>query len=134
MQSDGYQSVYFHKIWVEYYCLDKNQAPEILSSKFIRCKVHTSAKSQNFVDTLAPQNPCGQNSWNLIFFLKRQGYRYYQEKIQVGITSSSYINLTMKLLINCKITQKQGKNETLHSLGSHISFLLQIGSTSVHVS
>ena len=27
-QTDGYQSGYFHKIWMEYYCMDKNQGSE----------------------------------------------------------------------------------------------------------
>lgn len=34
-----------------------------------------------------------------IFFLKRPSYRYYYEKNQIGPTSSSYINLTIKLWI-----------------------------------
>ena len=46
------------------------------------------------------KNPRGQNIWNWNFFyLKRQGYRYYYRKNQVEPTSSSYINLTTKLLI-----------------------------------
>ena len=28
LQSDGYETGYFHKAWVEYYCLGKNQASE----------------------------------------------------------------------------------------------------------
>ena len=46
---------------MEYYCLGENQASETFFSKFIRG-----------------------------LYLKRQDYRYYQEKNQVGLTSSSY--------------------------------------------
>ena len=45
-----------------------------------------------------------------IFFLKRPSYRYYYEKNQIGPTSSSYINLTMKLLIKLKNTPKNRAN------------------------
>ena len=71
LQSDGYERGYFHKIWMEYYCLGKNHASELLSSKFIRCQI-------------------SEKIWL---------YRYYQSKNQLPATSSSHINLTMKLLI-----------------------------------
>ena len=44
----------------------------------------------------------------IFFYLKRQVCRYYQEKNQVGLTSS-YINLTMKLFIKlCRLTKRHG--------------------------
>ena len=57
-----------------------------------------AAKSGNFVDTLWPQKLMGTKFLEFDFFyLERQGYRYYHEKSQVGLASSSCINLTMKL-------------------------------------
>ena len=44
MQSDGYQSGYFHKMWVKYYCLGENQA----SQNLLGIKVHTSCKISKF--------------------------------------------------------------------------------------
>ena len=38
LQSDRYQKGYFHKIWVEYYCLRENTANETFCSKFISCQ------------------------------------------------------------------------------------------------
>ena len=46
------------------------------------------------------KKPHEQNFWNLIFWSeKTRLYRYCQNKNQFKFTSSSYINLTMKLLI-----------------------------------
>ena len=51
-----------------------------------------AAKFQNFVDTLILEFD--------FFYLKRQGYRYYQGKNQVGLTSSSYINLIYNEIVD----------------------------------
>ena len=74
---------------------------------FLVAKAHTSCKflklcchfwaTKIHIDKIFP-------IW--IFFLKRPSYRYYYEKNQIGPTSSSYINLTMKLLIKSKNTPK----------------------------
>ena len=82
------------------------------------------------------KNSRGQNFWNLIFFhLKRQSYRYYHEKNQVGPTSSAHLNLTMKLLT---ISKNSPKNRTKMKFyiffGSRISVLLQISSSSFQAS
>ena len=108
LQSGRYQSGYFHKIWVEYYCLAKNQASETFCWKFIRCQ---SPYQQQNLKTLftrsGHKNPHGQNFWILSFFyLKSQSYRYYHEKNHVGPPSSSYINLKVKLLIKSKNNPK----------------------------
>ena len=90
--------------------MDKNQASETFCSKFGRCQ---SPKQLQNLKILLPlwghKNPYQQNVWNLNFFyLKRQVCRYYQEKNQVGLTSS-YINLTMKLFIKlCRLTKRHG--------------------------
>ena len=108
LQSDKYQSGYFHKTWVEYYCLGKNQAYETFCSKFVRCQNLYQLHNQKTLLTLCGhKNLPGQNFWYLNFFyLKSQSYRYYHEKNQVGCTSSSYINLTRKLLIKSKNSPK----------------------------
>ena len=98
------------------YCLGKNQTSETFCSKFIRCQSLLQLQYLKILSTLSwHKNPRGQNFWSLKFFyLKRQGYRYYQEKNQVGLTSSSYINLAMKLLIKLYLwAQKQSKSEIL---------------------
>ena len=63
-------------------------------------KVHTSFKISKFCQNFGATKAHVDKVLEFDFFcLKRQVYRYYQEKNQVGLTSSSYINLTMKLLI-----------------------------------
>ena len=101
LQSDRYESGYFHKIWVEYFCLAKNEASETFCSKFIRCQSPYQLKNlKTLLTVCGHRNLHGQNFWNLNFFyLKSQSYRYYHEKNQVGCISPSYINLTGKLLI-----------------------------------
>ena len=44
LQSDRYERGYFHKIWMEYYCLCKNHASETIISNFFGVKIHTSCK------------------------------------------------------------------------------------------
>ena len=43
LQSYRYERGYFHKVCMEYYCLDKNHAYGALSSKFIRCQTIPAA-------------------------------------------------------------------------------------------
>ena len=56
LQLDGYEWGYFHEIWMEYYCLDKNHAYMTLSSRFIGC-----------------QNPYQQENLKILLIL--QGYK-----------------------------------------------------------
>ena len=78
LQSDRYQSGHFHKIWVEYYCLGKNEASDTFCSKFIRCQSPYQLQNLKTLLTLCwHKNSHGQNFWNLNFFyLKSQSYRY----------------------------------------------------------
>ena len=109
LQSHRYERGYFHKIWMDYYCLDENHASGTLSLKFIRCQ--NPYQQQNLKILLTFQRH-KKPTWAKFlefdfFYLKRQGYIYiyiyiyiyYQNKNQLGVTSSSYINLTIKLLI-----------------------------------
>ena len=66
-----------------------------------------AAKYENFVDISGAQNP----TWAK--FLEFD--RYYQKKNQYGLTSSSYINLTMKIvdkILTAKQNKKQNKKKT----------------------
>ena len=89
--------------------MGKNQASEMFCSKLIRCK--SPCRLQNLKILLilwGHKNPCGQNFWNWNFFIpeKLRLYRYYQNKNQLGFTLSSYINITMKLLIKSENSPK----------------------------
>ena len=54
-----------------------------------------AAKSLNFVNTLGLQKPMWANFLEFYFFyLKRQSYKFYQEKDQVELISFSYLGLT----------------------------------------
>ena len=75
----------------------------------IKSKIYQVSKSipaakfcQNFVDILGGQKSTWANFLEFGFFLseKKTLYRYHQNKNQLGVTSSLYINLTMKLMIN----------------------------------
>ena len=96
---------------MKYYCLDENDDPGTLSSRFIGCQ--NLYQPQNLKILLIFQghkNPHEQNFWNLIFFyyLNRQGYH---SKDQLVVTLSLYINFIMKLLIKSYLlAQKQGKS------------------------
>ena len=131
LQSGGYGSSYFHKIWVEYYCLGENQASETFCSKCFRCQSSCQLQNHKILSThRGLKNAFGQNFWNLIFFFnpKRQSYRYYQEKksrwAHIIFIHKSYIETVDKIGNSPK---KQVK--VLHFLGSCISVLLQIGSS-----
>ena len=64
---------------------------------------------------------------------KTRLHRYYQNKNQLVDTSSSYINITVKLLIKSYLlAQKQAKNEILIFLGKQ--YLTFIGSLSLQAS
>ena len=70
LQPDRYESGYFHKIWVECHCLVKNQAPETFCLKLISCQSPHQLQNLKILSTLCRhRNPCGQNFWNLIFFI-----------------------------------------------------------------
>ena len=107
LQSDRYERGYFHKIWMEYYCLCKNHASETIISNFFGVKIHTSCKKFYI---LGGQKPTFASFLEFRFFLpeKSKLYRYYQNKNQLGFASSSYINITMKLLIKSKNSPKAG--------------------------
>ena len=97
---------------------------ETSSSKFIGCQSPYQLQNLKILSTLRRhKNPHGQNFWNLNFLSKKTRLcRYYQKKNQLGVTSSSYVNLTRKLLIKCHLfAQKQGKSEILLFRGSSIS-------------
>ena len=105
---------------MEYYCFGGNHVSGTSSSKFTRCQnpYQLVAKSQNFVDISGTQKqkPTRAKFLEVEFFLseKKRLYRYYQNKNQLEVTSSSYINLRMKLLIKSYlIAQKMGKSEIL---------------------
>ena len=101
LQSDRYERVYFHKIWMEYYFLVEYHASGALSSKFIRCQNPYQLQNLNILlRFLGHKIPHQQNFWNLIFLSeKTRLFRYFQSKNQLRVKSSSYINITMKLLI-----------------------------------
>ena len=73
LQSDEYERGYFHKIWMEYYCLDKNHTSGTLSSRFIRCQ--NPYQLQNFVHLSGAQKPtCAKYLEFDFLYLERQGY------------------------------------------------------------
>ena len=101
---------------MEHYCFGKSHASGTFCSKFMRHQnPHQLQNLKILTKFEGHKNPHGQNFWNLNFFyLKRQRlYQFYQSKNQLGVTSSSYKNLTMKLLIKWYLwAPKQGKKET----------------------
>ena len=64
-------------------------------------KVHANCKILKFCQHFETTKTHVGIIFGIWFFLseKTKLYRYYQKKNQLGVTSSSYINLTMKLLI-----------------------------------
>ena len=59
-----------------------------------------AVKSQNFVDIPGAQKPTSKIFGIWIFLSeKTRLHRYHQNKNELGVTSSSYVKLTMKLLI-----------------------------------
>ena len=103
LQSDRYERGYFVKIWMEYYCLGENCGSGTLILKFIRCENPYQLQNLKILSTFqGHKNLLGQYFWNLNFFVlfeKTRLNRYHQNKNQLGVTSSSYINLTRKLLM-----------------------------------
>ena len=101
LQSYRYERAYFHKIWMEYYCLGKHHASGTIISNWFGVKIHTSCKKFYI---LRGQKRTWANFLEFGFFLPENSrlYRYYQ----LGFTSSSYINLTMKLLIKSENSTK----------------------------
>ena len=108
-----------------YYCLGKNQAYWDIKFKiFWVPKPILTAKSQNLVNTSEAQKPTWAKFLEFGFFYpKRQGYiDITRKKNQLGVTSSSYVNLIRKLLIKSHLfAQKQGKSEILLFWGNSIS-------------
>ena len=105
----------------------------------IKFKIYWVSKSKpaekppNFVDISGAQKPIWAKFLEFDFFLseKTRLHRYCQNKNELVVTSSSYINLTMKFLLKSYLlAKKQSKSEILLFLGSSISLLLQIGSSS----
>ena len=94
LQSDRYEKCYFHEIWMEI-------ASGILILKFIRCQNTYQLQNLKIISIFQEhKNPHGQTFWNLFFLSKKTWlYRYYHNRNQLGVILSSYINLSMKLLI-----------------------------------
>ena len=69
LQSDIYERSYFDKIWMEFYCLSKNQWSGTLRLKFMGCQVPYQLQNLKTLSTFPGYKiPHGQNFWNLIFF------------------------------------------------------------------
>ena len=68
---------------------------------YVVSKSVSAAKSQNIFDMSEAQKPTWAKflEFNFFYLKKTRLYRYYQNKNQLRVTSSSYISLTMKLLI-----------------------------------
>ena len=80
-QSDRYERDYFHKIWMEYYCLGKNHACGTLSLKFIRCQNLRQLQNLNLFSLFqGHKNPHGQNFWNLDFLSEKTRLHYISHK------------------------------------------------------
>ena len=89
------------------------------SSKLTRCQ--NPYQLQNLKILLKFQGHKNPHRWIVWNFLceKKRLYRYYQNKNQLGVISSSYINLTMKLLIKSYVlAQKQCKSEIFMIFGT----------------
>ena len=72
MQLDGHEWGYFHKIWIEYYCLNKNHALETLGSRFTGCQNPYQLQNIKILLTFqGRKNPHRQNFWNLDFFISK---------------------------------------------------------------
>ena len=68
-----------------------------------------AAKSQNFVDILGAQKLTLAKFLDFVFFFlpeKTRLCRHYENKNQLGVTSSSYINLTKKLFLKLNLFHK----------------------------
>ena len=69
LQSDRYERGYFHKIWMEYYCLGKNHWSGTLRLKFISCQDPYQLQNLKTLSMFPGHKiPHGQSFWNLIFF------------------------------------------------------------------
>ena len=80
LYSDRHERGNFHKIWMEYYCLDQNHASGIINPKLIRCQNPYQLRNLKILSTFhGLKNPYGQNFRYLIFLSKKtRRYRYYQ--------------------------------------------------------
>ena len=97
--------------------MDENHASGALISMSFGCQNAHQLENLKILSIFqGHKDPHEQNFWNLIFFSsgKTRLHRYYQNKNQLVVTSSSYLNLTMKLLIKSYLlAKKQGKSKIL---------------------
>ena len=75
LQSDRYERGYFHKIWMEHYCLSKTDGSGTKSSKFIRSQNPYQLQNLKILLTFqGHKKPLWANFLEFDFFyLKRQG-------------------------------------------------------------
>ena len=101
LQSDRYERGYFHKIWMKYYCLGENCGSGTLTLKFIRCQNPYQLQNLKILSRFQGHKiPYELNIWKLVFISeKTRLYRYHQNKSYTGVASSTYLSLTMKLLM-----------------------------------
>ena len=90
---------------MECYCLDENHASRTLSSRFIGFQNPYQLQNLKILLTFQWHKNTGTKFLEFEFFSseKTRLQRYYQNKNQLLVTSSSYINLAIKL--------KQDKSE-----------------------
>ena len=114
MQSYGYQSSYFHTMLVgeksKNCCLGKNQSSETFCLKSIRCQNQYQLQNicWHFKATKTHLNKIFR-IW-ICFYLKRQGYRYYQKKSSwayfIIIHKSDNETVDKVIFISCKTGKK----------------------------
>ena len=95
---------------------------DVLFKIYYVLKSIPAAKSQNFVNTLGPQKPRCTNILKFVFSL------IWKDKIiditrkdHAGLTSPSYINLTMKLLIKLQNSPKNRAKMKLYTFWETVS-------------
>ena len=117
---------------MQYYSLDENHASATLNSRFIGGQNPYQLQNLNILWKFHGQkNPTWAKFLELKFFFICKDKITYQNKNQLVVKSSLYINITMKLLIKLHLlAQKQCNSENLLFWGSSISLLLQIDSSS----
>ena len=99
LQVDGYEWGYFHEIWMENYCLDRDMHPGHKLQVLLGLKIHTSCKISKFCRHFRGTKIQMGKIFDFFISEKTRLYRSYQNKNQLVVTSSSYINLKMKLLM-----------------------------------
>ena len=95
-----------------------------LVQNLLAVKVHTTCKISEFCWHFKATKTHMERKifgiWHF-FYLKRQSYRCYQEKNQVGLTSSSYIYIKMKLWIKSKNNPKNMAKMKFYIFGEVVS-------------